>query len=143
MAKSKAKPRKKAARRKPQQRPVDRLRETWKATLGALASAQRAMEKQARALVKRNQISSREASRMLRELRSRAERERSKALTALEGGVQSLQARLKKDRKAAGLMVQDAVQSGLAALNIPSRQEIADLTRKVEALSRKLDARKR
>ena len=36
-------------------------------------------------------------------------------------------------------MLDDAVQRALAALNIPSRQEVQTLTRKVAQLSRKID----
>lgn len=143
MARSKAKMRSGAAGRKGQTKPADRLRNTWAATLRGLASAEKDMEKQVRGLLKRNKINVKDASRVLAAWRSRASRERRKALTALEGRMRTVQVRLTKERKSAGRMVRDAVQSALAALNIPSRHEIAELTRKVEALSRKLDARKR
>jgi hypothetical protein len=108
-----------------------------------LASAEQDLERQVRALLKRKGIDVKDASRVLAAWRSRATRERRKALAALEGRMKTVQARLKKERKSAGRAVQDTVQSALAALNIPSRGEIAELTRKVEALSRKLDTRKR
>ena len=40
-------------------------------------------------------------------------------------------------------MVDDAVQGALATFNIPSRQEVPELTRKVNELSRKIDSLKR
>ena len=50
-----------------------------------------------------------------------------------------LQTRARKERRALARMVDDAVQRTLAALNIPSRQEVHQLTRRVEELSRKVD----
>ena len=114
--------RKAAAKGRP---PIERLRETWTATREALISAERRMEKQAR------------------EWRTRAERERRKAVAGIEARVQTLQARLQRERKAFGRTARDTVQSTLVALNIPSREEIAELTRRVEKLSRRLDSRKR
>lgn len=133
----------KAVRRKAQRKPVAVLRDAWQAARKALVSAEQRMEKQVRALLKRNRINTKDAQATIEELRARAEKERRKALALLDSRLKSLQSRVKKERKALGRVVQGAVQSTLAALNIPSREEIAGLTRKVEALSRKLDARKR
>ena len=123
--------------------PIERLRETWTATREALISAERRMEKQARALLKRNKVGTRDAALMLKGLRTRAERERRKAVAGLEARMQTLQARLQRERKAFGRTARDTVRSTLAALNIPSREEIAELTRRVEKLSRRLDSRTR
>lgn len=122
---------------------IERLRETWTATRDALVSAERRMEKQASDLLKRNKVGTRDAALILEGLRTRAERERRKAVAGLEAGMQTLQARLQRERKAFGRTARDTVQSTLAALNIPSRSEIAELTRRVEKLSRRLDLRKR
>lgn len=123
--------------------PLERLRDSWSATRAALMTAERTMEKQVRGLLKRHRLSAREAGLILKGLRARAERERRKALESLEKSRLTLQSRLKRERKALLRLMGEAVQSALAALNIPSRQEIAELTRRVEALSRRLDARKR
>jgi hypothetical protein len=115
---------KRRGRRKPAAgaRPaLDRLRETWAATRQTLASAEP----------------------VLADLRSRAERERRRALAGLETRLQTVQARLDREGKALGRSIRETVQSTLAALDIPTREEIARLTRRVEALSRRLDARKR
>ena len=119
------------------------LRDTWRQTLEALASAEREMEKQVRLLMKNNKISAREAKSMLDGLSARLQTQRKRALKELESRMKTLQARVKKDRKAASRVLDDAVRGALAALNIPSRQEVADLTRKVEELSRKIDSFKR
>jgi polyhydroxyalkanoate synthesis regulator phasin len=101
------------------------------------------MEKQVRQLMKRNKIDPKEAQAMLRHLGARLQRERKRALAQLESRIKTLQARVKKERKAFGKAVDEGVQRGLAAFNIPSRQEVADLTRKVEELSRKIDSLRR
>ena len=69
----------------------------------------------------------------------RLERERQKAMKQVEGRLAVLQTRAKKERRAVSRMVDEAVQRALAALNIPSRQEVQELTRRVEELSRKID----
>jgi hypothetical protein len=134
--------RRKAAARTVQP-PLARLKDTWTATRAALATAEQRMERQVRSLLKRNQLATRDAAVILNGLRARAERERRKAVSGLESSLQTLQTRVERERKAFGRSAREAVQSTLAALNIPSRQEITELTRRVERLSRKLDSRKR
>jgi polyhydroxyalkanoate synthesis regulator phasin len=121
----------------------DRLRDTWYATLSALTSAEESLEKQARLLLKKNKISTRDAATMLKDVRSLIGRERKKAVRELEGRVTDLQGRLRKERKALSRMVNEAVQGTLATFNIPSRHEVAELTRKVAQLSKKIDTFKR
>jgi hypothetical protein len=122
--------------------PLERLRTTWATTRGALIGAQRQLERQVHGLL-RDRAAARDAARALKRLRSRAERESRKAVAGLETRVQALQTRLGRERQAFGRTVRESVQSTLGALNIPTRDEIARLTRRVEALSRRLDARKR
>lgn len=143
MAKPRSSKRSKRPARKAGSRPADRLRDAWAGALRGLASAEQDMEKQVRALLKRNRVDVKDAARLLAQWRARAERRRRSAAVALDARIATLQTRLKKERASAGRALQGAVQSALAALDIPSRREIAELTRKVEALSRKLDARKR
>lgn len=119
------------------------LRDTWHATLEALTSAEKEMEKQVRLLLKKNKISAKEAQAMLKDLSAQVQTQRKRALKELEARLKSLQARVKKERKAVGRVVDEAVKGALASLNIPSRQEVAELTRKVEELSRKIDSFKR
>ena len=119
------------------------LRDTWAATLEALSSAEKEMEKQVRGLLKRNKISSKEAQILLKDVQVRFEKQRKRAMKELDARLKTLQARVKKERKVVARLVEDAVQGTLAALNIPSRQEVSELTRKVDELSRKIDAFKR
>jgi hypothetical protein len=115
------------------------VRDSWHATLIALTTAEQEVEKQIRELLKRNRITAGDAARVLRELGSRAEVERRKAMKELEGRLGTLQTRMKKERKVVGRAVGEAVTGALATLNIPSRREVTDLTKKVEQLGAKLD----
>ena len=56
----------------------------------------------------------------------------------VEGRLSTLQVRARKERRALARTVDEAVQRTLAALNIPSRQEVHQLTLRVEELSRKV-----
>ena len=102
-----------------------RIETTWKETQAALSSAEATVEKQVKAWSQR------------------LDRERQKALKQVEGRLSLLQTRAKKERRALTRMVDDAVQRTLAALNIPSRQEVQGLTRRVEELSRRIDGFRR
>ncbi len=98
----------------------NRLEKTWKETRAALSSAEGTVEER------------------LKVWRGRLDRERRKALKQVEGRLSVLQTRARKERRALARMVDEAVQRTLAALNIPSRQEVHELTRRVEELSRKV-----
>lgn len=133
-------PTKKTAAKTAPRKAGDVLRNTWASTLGALTSAQTEMEKQIRLLLKKNKITAKDAAGMLKELSARIAAERKRALKELESRMKTVQTRLKKERKAVGRIVDDAVQGALATFNIPSRQEIGELTRKVDELSKKIDS---
>jgi hypothetical protein len=101
------------------------------------------VEKRVRALLERNRISTRDASTLLKDVNALVGRERKKAARQLEARLQALQARARKERKVVARMANDAAQNALAAFNIPSRQEVQELTRKVDQLSRKIDSFRR
>jgi hypothetical protein len=117
---------------------ADVLRETWEATVRSLSAAEAELQKQVRALMKGKGLGA-EAAESLRNLGQRLDKERRKVARQIESGVSSLQARVRKERKSAARVVDDTVKGALAALNIPSRHEINELTRKVDELSRKID----
>jgi polyhydroxyalkanoate synthesis regulator phasin len=117
----------------------DVVRDTWHSTLIALTTAEQEVEKQIRELLKRNHITSKDAAAVLRDLGSRAEVERRKAMKDLESRLGSLQKRMKKERKVVGRAVGEAVTGALASLNIPSRREVTELTKKVDQLGSKID----
>ena len=99
------------------------MRETWGAAVGAFTAAEEEMARQLRDLMRRNRISAADAS------------------AALAG----LTARLARERKSLGRTLDGALHGALASLDIPSRREVADLTRKVDQLTQRLaqPARKR
>jgi len=117
----------------------DVLRDTWHSTLAALTTAEHVVEKQIRELLKRNRIQPKDAAALLRELGSRAEVERRKAMKDLDARLGTLQSRMKKERKVVGRAVGEAVAGALASLNIPSRREVVELTKKVDHLGAKID----
>ena len=121
----------------------DPLHDAWAAAMDALRSAQQEAEQQLRGTLKRNRISAKEATDVIKNVRKRFEKERRKAVKEFEAGLSSFQLRLTKERKAVTKLANDAVRRALATLNIPSRREVAELTRKVEQLSKKIDAFKR
>jgi polyhydroxyalkanoate synthesis regulator phasin len=119
------------------------LREAWGVAVERLSAAEAQVEKQVQRIMKRSKIDPREAKSMLAYLGTRLDRERRKATKDVEARLKTLQARVKKERKAATKLVHEGVQQALAALNIPSRREVSELTGKVEELSRKIDALRR
>jgi polyhydroxyalkanoate synthesis regulator phasin len=136
------------AKKKPARRPTaaaqarrakSRIQKTWKETQAALSSAEATVEKRVKALVKSSGVDTRQATATFNAWRARLERERKKALKQVETRLAVLQTRARKERKALGRTVDEAVQRTLAALNIPSRQEIHELGKRVEELSRKVD----
>ena len=74
------------------------------------------------------------------QIRSRLDREGRKAYRQMEARMAELQQRLGRDKASLGRRVDEAVRGTLARLNIPNRREIAELTGKVDELSRKIDA---
>jgi polyhydroxyalkanoate synthesis regulator phasin len=133
--KSKSKTRKAAQPRST----ADTLRQKWEAAVKSLAAAEAEVEKQVRQFVAKSTMGQ-DARRTFGEFKQRVERERKKAAKELEAGVSRLQGRLKKERHNVGRVVDDAVHRALVAFNIPSRQEVGELTRKVDELSRKIDS---
>lgn len=127
----------------PASRAQKAVREAWDSTLQGLTRAEAEIEKQVRALLKKNKINVDDAAEMLLKLRSSAAKERKRGMKELEARLKVLQARVKKEGVNVAKLAEEGVQSALAALNIPSRREVAELTRKVEELSRRLGALRR
>ena len=122
----------------PRRKAQSRLQQTWKETQAALTSAEGKVEERVRELVKRSGVDTRQATKTLKAWRGRIDRERRKAVKEVEGRLSTLLVRARKERRAVARLVDDTVQRALAALNIPSRQEVHELTRRVEELSRKV-----
>jgi polyhydroxyalkanoate synthesis regulator phasin len=120
-----------------------RLARTWDDTREVLGMGRATLEKRARSLMKTSGVDPDKAADRLAALRRRLGLERRKAVKQVEGRLLVLRARAKKERRVLGHMVDDAVRRTLAALDMPSRQEVHELTRRIEELSRKIDGLRR
>ena len=116
-----------------------RLDRTGKDTQSALGFAEATVEKRVKAFLERSGVDTRHATETLVAWRHRLERERKKALKQVESRLTALHARAKEERRALTRTVEDAVRRTLAALDIPSRHEVQELTRRLEELSQKID----
>jgi polyhydroxyalkanoate synthesis regulator phasin len=124
-------------------KPRSRLERTWEDTRAALSSAEAVVEKRVKALVERSGVDARQARETLAAWRHRLERERRKAMKQVGSRLAVLHSRAKNERRALSHAVDDVVRRALAALNVPSRDEIHDLTRRIEELSQKIDRLRR
>jgi hypothetical protein len=115
------------------------FRDRWEAAVQALTAAETQVGRQVQALMKEKHLTGKDASVALRDLRKRLEKERKKASKDLGLRLGQIQARVRKEGQSLRRSSEDAVQRALGALNVPSRQDIGRLTRKVEELSRKVD----
>ncbi len=127
----------------PAQAAGKRIRQTWDATVKALSAAEASAERQLRILLARKRIKPADVRTALAAFRARVSRERRKASRQLESRLSALQVRLRQEGKDLGRVVNETVRGTLAALNIPSRREVSELTRKVDELSRKIDGFRR
>jgi len=93
------------------------MRETWGAAVTALTAAEEEMARQVGRMLRRNKITPRDAG----------------------AAITSLRARLERERRSLGRTLDAAVHGALARINVPSRQEVAELTRKVDELSRRIE----
>ncbi len=119
------------------------VRETWQSALEALSEAEGDVEKQVRHLLAANRIDASDAGTLLKTVGSALDRGRQGAVRELETRAAAVQQRIADERQALRRAIDEGVQSTLASFNIPSRKEVAELTHKVEALSRKIDALRR
>ena len=117
-------------------------REAWQVTLKALSSAEREVDKQVRDLLRRNKLSRKDAQKLLDKFGARLEKQRARTLKEMQAGIKKLQMQVRREQKSLNRSIEDAVEQALAALNIPSRREVATLSRRVQQLSKKIDALK-
>ena len=120
-----------------------RIRETWNATVKVLSSAEAGAQRRLRQLLARKRIKPADLRTALAAFRARAQKEQRKAARGIESRLSAVQERLQRERKDLGRVVDETVRGTLVALNIPSRREVSELTRKVDELSRKIDGYRR
>lgn len=133
----------KARRTPPVKKAAAGLAITWEGTREALGSAEAAMQRRVRALVKEGGARTQQATEAVMTWRGRFERERRKAMKQFDAQLARVQSGARRERKALSRVADEAVHNALAALNLPSRQEVQELTRRVEELSRKIDGFRR
>jgi poly(hydroxyalkanoate) granule-associated protein len=75
--------------------------------------------------------------------RGRIDREGKKARKRALAGLAELQQRAVRERKSLSHAADEAVARALAALNIPSRREVQELSRRVERLATRVEALRR
>jgi polyhydroxyalkanoate synthesis regulator phasin len=136
---SKKKTAKNAPRRAPKGR-TEAFSDRWHATVEALSRAECEIQKQLGALLSRKKLGAKDVSDTLKQVGAGLERQRKQALADFEAGVKKLRKQVAKEQSAVQKTVDDAVQRTLSKFNIPSRTEVAELTRKVNRLSKQIDA---
>ncbi len=92
-------------------------KDLWLATLGAFSLAEEEVNRFVKRLVDRGSLSQEEGKKMIDELKTK----------------------VKKNRLDFGKMMEESVSKALEKLNIPSKEEVHELTRKVEALTKKIE----
>lgn len=92
------------------------MRETWGAAVTAVTAAEEEMARHLGRLLRRNKITPRDAG----------------------AAIAGLRVRLERERRNLGRTLDAAVHGALASINVPSRREVAELTRKVDELSRRV-----
>lgn len=120
-----------------------RIQDTWKATVKVLSSAEAGAQRRIRQLLARQGVKPADLRTALATFRTRAQKEQRKAARQIESRLADLQGRFQRERKDLGRVVNETVRGTLVALNIPSRREVSELTRKVDELSRKIDGYRR
>jgi polyhydroxyalkanoate synthesis regulator phasin len=138
-------PTRKKARRTAGTRPArtERLSRTWKDTRRALRSAEERVSRKVAELVQQTGLPTREVVKRAEAWRTRLGKEGRKARRTALARLAELQQRARRDGRALGRGVDDAVARALAALNIPTRQEVQELSRQVERLSARVDRLRR
>jgi poly(hydroxyalkanoate) granule-associated protein len=116
-----------------------RLEKSWNDTRRALRSAEETVGRRVAALVERSGLEPREVMRQAELWRSRLDREGRKAKKRVEVRLGELRQRAKRNRQTLTRSVDDAVARALAALNIPTRQEVRQLQRRVEELKARVE----
>jgi len=104
-----------------------------------LVTAEGRAEKELTALARRLGIDTGEVARYVKKWNRVLDKELKTASRQIDGGIEEIRTLVRREQRTASRMLDDAVQRALGALNIPTRQEIQALTRKVAQLSRKID----
>lgn len=136
--------RKKAIHRNARRAPgAIRLKASWKETRRALRSAEATVGRRVAALVRRSGLEPRDVMRQAEAWRVRLDREGKRARKRVAAGLAELKQRTRRDRRMLAHAVDQGVARALAALNIPSRHELQQLSRRVEQLTARVGGARR
>jgi hypothetical protein len=124
-------------------RATGRLETTWRDARKALRSAEGAVGRRVAAFARSRGIDTKELAHRAELWRSRIDREGKKARKRALAGLAELQQRAARERTSVAHAADAAVARALAALNIPSRREVQELSRRVERLATRVDALRR
>lgn len=124
-------------------RTVSALKDNLSGAVKELRSVDATVGKRIRRLAGERRAAAKEAVNAVAGLRKTIENERRAALKRIDSALKAVQDRVRREGKNASRLAEDAVRRALSALNIPSRREIIDLTRKVDELSRRIASQKR
>lgn len=140
MATRKKKTARRGATRRSRGNPLER---TWTDTRSALRSAEARVGRKVAELVEQSGLPTHEVLRRAEAWRARLGQEGRKVRKRALARLAELQQRARRDGRSLSRGVDDAVARALAALNIPTRQEVQELSRRVERLSARVDRLRR
>jgi polyhydroxyalkanoate synthesis regulator phasin len=114
---------------------ANRIESGWKDARRAFRTAEGAVGRRVAELARRSGIDTKRLARQADEWRSRLDREGRKARKRVRARLAELQKRAQQERRTLARAADGAVARALAALNIPTRRELQELSRRVEQLS--------
>ena len=112
---------------------------TWNDARRAIRSAEGVLGKRVAEFARRRGIDTKELVHRAELWRSRLDRESRKARKRVELRLAELSKRAHHERNTVARVADDAVARALAALNIPTRREVQELSRRVGRLSSRID----
>ena len=124
-------------------RATNRLETSWRDARKALRSAEGVVGRRVAAFARSRGIDTKELAHRAELWRSRIDREGKKARKRALAGLAELQQRAVRERTSLAHSADGAVARALAALNIPTRREVQELSRRVERLATRVDAFRR
>ena len=120
-----------------------RIETLWKDARGALRSAESQARKRVVAFARRNGVDAKQLADRAEKWRGRIERDGRKARKLALARLTELRQRARHERHSLTRMADHAVARALSALDIPTRREIHELSRRVELLSTRVGALRR
>jgi chaperonin cofactor prefoldin len=112
-----------------------RLETTWRDAKSALRNAEGVVGKRVAAFARRSGVDTKQLQHRAELWRGRLDREGKKARKRIEARLSELQQRARQERHSLTRIADGAVARALGALNIPTRHEVHQLSRRVEQLS--------